>query len=87
MCQNKDPGFYSVTKGGHTGIFMSRKVTGSDDNICVLQAWETRAEEGGGEVVARVQVERNTLQLQGGCRVPSLTVPTAQSALWLLVST
>lgn len=81
MCQNKDPGFYSVTKGGHTGIFMSRKVTGSDDNICVLQAWETRAEEGGGEAVARVQVERDTLQL------PWLTVPTAQSALWLLVTT
>lgn len=39
---------------------MRRKVTGSDDNICVLQAWETRAEEGGGEAVARVPVERDS---------------------------
>lgn len=66
---------------------MRRKVTGSDDNVCVLQAWETRAEEGGGEAVARVQVERDTLQLQGGCQVPWLAVPTVQSALWLLVAT
>lgn len=28
---------------------MRRKVTGSEDNICVPQAWETRAEEGAGE--------------------------------------
>lgn len=66
---------------------MRRKMTGSDDNICVLQAWETRAEEGGGEAVARVQVEQDTLQLRGGCRVPWLAVPTAQSALWLSVAT
>lgn len=46
---------------------MRRKVTGTDDNVCVLQAWETRAEEGGGEAVARVQVEQDTSQLQGGC--------------------
>lgn len=65
MYQNKESGFYSVNKGDYTEIFMSRE--GPMTGYVCCKPGKSGNKDGGWEVVARLQAEQDTLQLQEGC--------------------